>query len=58
MKNVLLQGRRLTATLAVLCCLCILFTALPAAGAEYFVNKQGNDAGSGQGRDKAFLTIQ
>lgn len=31
---------------------------MSAGAAEYFVNKQGNDANGGQARDKAFLTIQ
>ncbi|MFA7160256.1 MAG: right-handed parallel beta-helix repeat-containing protein, partial [Kiritimatiellia bacterium] len=31
---------------------------MTANASEYFVSKQGNDANSGQSRDKAFLTIQ
>ena len=36
----------------------IAIGTLPALGAEYFVNKQGNDANNGLTKDNAFLTIQ
>jgi len=36
----------------------IMIGTLPALGAEYFVNKQGNDANNGLTRVNAFLTIQ
>ncbi len=36
----------------------IMIGSLPVLGAEYFVNKQGNDANNGLTRDNAFLTIQ
>ena len=57
-KNVLVQGRGLTDAISVLFCLGVVFMALPVGAAEYFVNKQGNDANNGQRRDKAFLIIQ
>jgi len=34
----------------------ILIGSLPVLGAEYFVNKQGNDTNNGLTRDNAFLT--
>ena len=38
---------------------CAAFLLQAAAeGADYFVNKQGNDANDGAGRATAFLTIQ
>jgi len=36
----------------------IMIGTLPALGAEYFVNRQGNDANNGLTKDNAFLTIQ
>jgi parallel beta-helix repeat protein len=55
--NVISQKLMVICMFPALFLLCML-TALPAVGAEYFVNKQGNDANNGQGREKAFLTIQ
>ncbi len=52
------QRQSIIKTLSLLFCLSVFFTALPAGAAEYFVGKQGNDANNGQGKDKAFLTIQ
>jgi hypothetical protein len=36
----------------------IMIGTLPALGAEYFVNKQGNNANNGLTKDNAFLTIR
>ena len=52
------QSRNVIKMLSLLFCLIVFFSALPAGAAEYFVGKQGNDANNGQGRDKAFVTIQ
>ncbi|MBN1419395.1 MAG: hypothetical protein JXP34_11505 [Planctomycetes bacterium] len=57
MKKAWLHGRG-SAPARVSLCLWILCATSPAIGTEYFVNKRGDDAGSGKGRDKAFLTIQ
>ena len=51
------KKRSILGTLSLLSCLSVLFTA-PLGAAEYFVGKQGDDANNGQGKDKAFLTIQ
>ena len=53
-----IKGRGLRNVVAILFGLGVFLTALPAFGAEYFVNKQGNDANNGLTRDRAFLTIQ
>ena len=58
MRKALRKGRRLRNVAAILFGLGVFLTALPAFGAEYFVNKQGNDANNGLTRDRAFLTIQ
>jgi len=53
-----LQGSKLRRAILASFSLSILFIALPAVAAEYFVNKQGNDANNGGSRQAAFLTIQ
>ena len=45
-------------TIAARSCLIWIFGCGISGAAEYFAGKQGNDANNGQGRDKAFLTIQ
>lgn len=45
-------------TATILSCLFVAFASSTAGGAEYFVNKTGDDTNEGRSRDAAFQTVQ